>query len=58
MKLILKTVIDPNRFEINYLKLRPNHITSNDGFFANLFNMNLYRFFEAVPLERNSEVRP
>ena len=54
----LKSTIDPNKFELNYLNISPNHVRSNDGHLANIFGLNQYTFFEVLLPQRNSVTRP
>ena len=54
---LLETVIDPTRFDLNFINLRPNYIDSKNGYFANIFNQMNYTFFEVLPIIKNNKVR-
>ena len=49
-----KTIIDPNRFSDNFLNLRVNYISSNDGHLASSLVKNNYSFYEFLPVIMNT----
>ena len=54
LELVLKTVIDPNRFSDNTLNLRANYINSHDGHLVSSLLKHNYSFYEVLSMIKNT----